>query len=713
MSDSSTLRANLARLLSPRTVAVVGANEQLGMSNNAIRPMIAAGRDVLLVSAKSDALYGRPAHPSLSAAIAAEGSVDAVLSLVNAERSVDLVDESSSLGCAGVVVAAAGFLEAGDAGLELQERLLTSAAAGGVAVIGPNCAGFKNVSLGVNLFTGGWMELPASGVQTVGGVSIVSQSGFLVRSAMAAAGERALGVSIAVSSGNEAVCDLADYVAVLADDPRTSVICLVIETVRRPVEFFESVARARAAGKPVIALKLGRSDRSRRIMQSHTGAIADDSWIYELAFRDHGVVPARDIDDLLDRAQLFVQLPSARHRPIARIGLITTSGGVATSATDIGDEVGAPLPTLDEIEGWVRERVPGDTVNPLDLTGFVMSKADLMEEVFEKYASVVDILAIGWWAGVQDEGWARTLLEPFSNSAMRSGIPFVVTPLEATAIGGWVAPWRERGLSFARGIESLYRAVDAMNRHVSTPPAVPRAGVLPADVAPPRLVDGEAGPMVDFKDSMKILEAAGIPVAPYVVVSPDGAAPSDLSRLGEKVVVKLADVPHRTELAAVRVGVPISEVDGVIHEMRAIADRNRVPATVAVQSMVAGHAEAFGGLMCTSGLGPVALLGAGGVLIEVLRKVGGRFLPLDERSVEPLVDEVVDTVAALRGQRAWPRESVERVVRGLDRIWREQGGWLRSLDINPLIVTDDGLIAVDALMIARDGKTITYGDHQE
>ena len=694
-----TTRTNLARLLSPTTLAVVGANEQLGMSNNAVLPMLEAGREVTLVNPRRDVLYGQPVFADLTAV---GHPVDAVLSLVNAERAVDLVEEAAALGCGGVVIAAGGFVEAGDEGASLQARLVGAAHRTGIAVIGPNCAGFKNVPLGVNLFTGGRLDLPASGTDTVGGVGVVSQSGFLVRSALAAAGERALGVSIAVSSGNEAVCDLADHVAVLTADPFTSVICLVIETVRRPGAFFAAVGEARAAGKPVIALKLGRSDRARRIMQSHTGAIADESWVYDLAFREHGVIAARDIDDLLDRAQLFVQLPPERHRPIRKIGMITTSGGVAALATDLADEVGAPLPPLPEIEAWVRERVPGDTVNPLDLTGFVMSKAELMEEVFEQYAGVVDALVLGWWTGAQDEGWSRTLLGPFANAAARSDIPFIVSPVEATGVGAWVSEWRQRGLSFARGVESVYRAVDALDRFTGPVRGAP-ADVTPSPAAAPGgLVASDVGPMVRFADAMRLLTDAGITVAPWLVVEGGAvAAAAAIAALGDRLVVKLADVPHRTELGAVRVGVAPAEVPAVVDEMRAIAAAHDASPTVAVQAMVAGHAEAFAGLQCHTGLGPVALLGLGGVLVEVMRQVGGRFVPLDDAAAADLAHEVAGAVGRLRGQQPWPIDAVTAAVLGLDRLWREHGAWLDSVDVNPLIVTADGVVAVDALMISR------------
>src|SRR5271167_1603737 len=266
MSDQRAL----SRLLSPASLAVVGANEDLGMSNNAVLPMLQAGRAVHLVNPRRQELYGLPAWPSLAALGA---PVDAVLSLVNAERSVAVVEEAAALGCGGVAVAAAGFSEMGDAGSALQRRIQDVARESGLAVIGPNCSGFKNVPLGVNLFTGGRIDPPP------GGISIVSQSGFLMRSALAAAVQRRLGVAIAVSSGNEAVCDLADYVEAFIDDASTSVVCLIIETIRRPSSFFSAVARAREAGKPVLALKLGRSQRARQIMQSHTGYIAGDSWV--------------------------------------------------------------------------------------------------------------------------------------------------------------------------------------------------------------------------------------------------------------------------------------------------------------------------------------------------------------------------------------------------------------------------------------------------
>ena len=697
MSDPRALR----RLLSPTSLAVVGANETLGMSNNAILPMLEAGRTVHLVNPKRHELYGQDALPSLAAL---ESPVDAVLSLVNAERSVAVVEEAAALGCGGVVVAAAGFTEMGDAGASLQRRIQDVAQESGLAVIGPNCSGFKNVPLGVNLFTGGRIDPPP------GGVSIVSQSGFLMRSALAAATQRRLGVAIAVSSGNEAVCDLADYMDALVADSSTSVVCLIIETIRRPAAFFSAVVRARQSGMSVLALKLGRSDRARQIMQSHTGAIAGESWVYELAFTERGIVLAHDVDDLFDRAQLLAQLPANRHSSLGRLGIITTSGGVAALATDLADNEDLKLPSLEELAPWVRERVPGDTVNPLDLTGFVMSQPEVMRELFDKYAGVVDALVLAWWLGEGDEAWSATLLEPFAAAGQEHSIPFVVSPVEATSLGPWVDAWRERGLVFTRGLRSLYRATAAMETASLSYRSAAVTHEVRAAGSPPPLLSTPAGRIVHFADAMQLLSEAGVPVAPYIVLG-EHDGPSAAANLGPRLVAKLADVPHRTECDAVIVGVSESDLPDAIDRLRQLARTRALPGDVAVQTMVPGFGEAFAGVQARSDLGPLVLLGRGGVLVEVSGRVSGRFLPLDREAAESLVEEVAgpDKFAGLRGTRSWPTAPLVEAVVALDRLWRANGAWLGSLDVNPLIVTEAGVVAVDALFVAADQEAEPQG----
>jgi acyl-CoA synthetase (NDP forming) len=691
-------QVNLARLLNPGTVAVVGANESLAMSNNAVRPMIAAGVDVRMVNPRRDEVYGLPCAASLSAL---GGSVDAVLSLVNAERAVATVREAADLGCGGVVVAAAGFAEAGGAGLALHDELVSIASDTGIAVVGPNCSGYINAHSGINMFTGGAISPRA------GGVAVISQSGFLVRSALAAAGRRQLGISLAVSSGNEAVCGLHDYIEVLTDDEHTTVICLVVEKVRDPAKFFAAVRRAQESGTAVIALKLGRSESARSIIASHTGAIADAAWVYDLAFREHGVLNARDVDDLLDMAQLFDQLPRERWRPMRRAALITSSGGVSALATDLAAGTSVELPALPDLAPWVRETIPGaETVNPLDMTGFVVTDRAVLAELFTRYAAAdsIDLLGLCWWVGPGDAGWGSLLLEPFADVATGTATPCVVTSLEAAAVGEWTSEWRGRGLAVAAGVASLYRAMEAMTQFTTYSSAAEPPHIVPPTESPTRpLGDTRPGELVPFALAMDLLRDAGVPTAAYAMVPAGSDSPPDLDRLGDRLVVKLADVPHRTELEAVALNVAPSDVGDQVRRMREIARREGTAETVVVQQQVTGIGEAFTGLQIGTDVGSFVLFGRGGVLVETAGGIAGRLLPLTHEAAAALVEEAAgdDVIARFRGQQPWPQAALIEAVLAVDRLWQRIGSVASSVDINPLVVTADGVVAVDALILAN------------
>ncbi len=687
--------ARLARLLSPETVAVVGASEKLGMSNNAVLPMLEAGLNVRLVNPNRDSVYGRPTAASLSDL----DPIDAVLALVSAERSIDVVAEAAAIGCGGVVVAAGGFAEIGAEGEALQARL--QAAAGvGLAIVGPNCSGFMNVPRRVNLFTGGRIALEP------GPVAVVSQSGFLLRSALAAGQQRRLGFGIAVSSGNEAVCELHDYIELLAADRDTRVICLVIEKVWSADAFLAAVHRARSAGKALIALKLGRTERSRKIMQSHTGAIADESWVYDIVLRQAGVLTAGDIDEMLDMAQLLAQLPRESWRSTRAVAVMASSGGVAGVAADAAATHDVGLPALEHLEPWVRARVPGEgSLNPLDMTGFVMRDPQLLQDLFSGYAQddAVDALVLCWWAGEGDEGWSRTLLEPFAAVAAHASKPLVVTPVESTAVGAWTREYRERGIAFCRGLASTYRALGAVDAVARSRRSRPPTTARPGPAAAPATVATAAGLVVPFAVAMDMLKDAGIPVAPHVVLDADHEDDASIARFGAHLVVKLADAPHRTEIGGVRVDVRPEDLRSVVRELREVARAHDLPDRVVVQPLVVGRAEAFIGLQTQTDLGPVVLFGRGGVLVEVAPRVGGRLVPLAPGSAEELVDEIAGEAASrgLRGRQPWSAPTLVAAIEAVATLWERTGAWLESADLNPLILTTDGVVAVDALLVAR------------
>jgi acyl-CoA synthetase (NDP forming) len=691
----------LARLLSPASVAVVGASEKRVMPKVAVPPLLASGIEVHLVNPTADTAFGRPTVPTLSAI---GHPVDAVLSLVSADRAVDVVTEAGRLGCGGVVVVAGGFSEAGASGRQLQDRLAQSARATGLAVIGPNCTGFVNVSNNVGLFTGTPVRLRP------GGVSVISQSGYLMRAAMVAAQERNLGMRLAVSSGNEAVTGLVDYLDFLVDDPGTRVICAVIEKVRDPEPFFAVAAKARQASKPIIALKLGRTDRGREIVRSHTGALTTESWVYDVAFRQAGIILARDIDDLLDRAMFLAQLPPERWRPVRNVALLASSGGVAAVASDTFSSEGVELDPLAPLLDAIRHEVPGAPfANPLDLTGFALDPPDIAERLMETYArsEIVDAVVVTWWLGEDDERRASLLLDPLTRVGERAPAPLIMTTLESSRIGQWTsdAAARHGGIAFGRGLRGTVRGLLAMDDYVSFSSQAPTAtSDVSALSKPSVVVPSEAGPMVGFDASMRLLSEHGIAVAPWVIVEDPSRLDRDqLASMGTEFVVKLADVAHRTELGAVRVGIGLEQVASVVAELAAEARARSLPASIVVQPRVQGTGEAFAGFRGRTDLGPVVVVGLGGLLVELTRTVAGRRLPVGEHDVQDMLDELgQETVfKGLRGGEPWDREALTRTVVGLVELGQRASSWVESIDLNPLICGPSGCVAVDALLLTQ------------
>ncbi|WP_395106271.1 acetate--CoA ligase family protein [Actinomadura sp. SCN-SB] len=691
MPDSESL----SRLLSPKSVAVVGASERRVMSNVAVGHLLDAPVTLHLVHPTAERIYGRPAVRDLSAI---GEPVDAVLSLVSAERTVTVAEEAARLGCGGLVAVAGGFAEAGPDGGALQDRLVR-AAGDGLAVCGPNCTGFANLTDGVSLFTGTPVDVPA------GGISIVSSSGYLMRSAMVAAGERGLGVRLAISAGNEAVTTLVDYLDHLVADPATTVIAVIAERIADPAGFFAAAARAREAGKPLAVLKLGRGARAREIVRSHTGALTGESWVYDVALRAAGILVARDIEDLLDGVALLARLPRRSWRPVERVAVLASSGGVAALACDTVADEGIEIPPLDGIGARIRKLVPGaEVVNPLDLTGFAMTDPDALAAILRAYhdCDEVDAVVVCWWLGPDDERRAAMLLDPARGIAAAGTKPVVMTTVENSRIGSWTAGGRD-GVVFGRGLKGTFRGLHGMHRHVTA-----RRRDVPARTAriprPEGIIEGAAGPMLTFAESMRLLAAEGIPVAPWTVLErPGDWEAGRLPGVAGRLVVKLADVPHRTEYGAVRLGVEPDAVPAAAAELSALAAGHGLPRTIAVQVQVAGEGEAFIGCQGETDLGPVVVAGLGGTLVELNRTVAGRPIPVDDRDVEEMLDELGrDTVfAGLRGGRAWNRPALAAAVLASARLMERAAGWAASIDLNPVVCGPGGCSAVDALVLVK------------
>jgi len=691
-------RSSLDRLLSPRTVAIVGASESSVASQTVSgivdHPDVAS----FFVNPRRDTVFGRPAHASLTAL---DSPIDAVLCLLPALAATEVVEEAAALDVGGVVLVAGGFAEASDDGAELQRRVLAAASAVGMPVVGPNGVGFVNATRDIEL-----TFLPKFD-RRVGGVSMVAHSGAMLE-AFAACAHRAggVGLHLMISAGNEAVTDMADYLDYLVDDPQTRVIALGLEKIRRPDAFFAAAARARAAGKPIVVLKLGRTARSQQMARSHTGTVTGDSWVYDVAFRQAGILLAYDVDELVDRLQFFEQLPNEQWSEVKGLAVLTGTGGFASLAADLAVSESVDVPEVERLSEWIGSVVPGaEFANPLDATGFIVSRPEIWDQVIETYSDAPEFDAFVYLSQFAD--WdlrSRRFSDQFAVAAKRTDKPFIVSPLAGLA-GGWVDEYRrDYDVAVGNGLRGTFRGLNTMAEFVrGRSDAAVRSASEVARIAEPvdDWVDSAGTRILSFAATMSLLSGNGIPVAPYDLVTLSDSATYVPSFEGP-YVAKLADVPHRTEHDAVLLGLDAATLPGAIEQLRAIATQKGLPTTVAVQRMLEGLGEVFVGLTGSSELGPVVAFGLGGVYVEIVRDVSGRCAPLSALDASELLSEFdrFGVLDGFRGARTWDRSALESLLVAAGDLVAGGREWIGELDINPLIVTSAGPVAVDAVCFA-------------
>jgi acyl-CoA synthetase (NDP forming) len=686
-------RPSLERLLNPQSVAVVGGTDTSTLSET-VASIFDCDVDAYIVNPKYPTVFGQPTHPSLTAI---GKPIDAVFSLLSAAGTVKVAEEAADTGAGGLIVVASGFAEVGDEGANLQDRLYRAARRGNFPVVGPNGVGYIDVNRGHEL-----TFLPRF-ERRAGGVSVVAHSGALLE-AVAASSHRVGGVgfNLMISAGNEAVTDMADYLDYLVDDKATRVIALALEKIRRPEAFFAAAARARQAGKPIVALKLGRSERGRVMTQSHTGTVIGDAWVYDVAFRQAGIASAFEVDELVDRIQFFEQLPTEKWSPMRGVGVLTGTGGFATMTADLAHEEMIDVPEIPELTAWVQGLIPSLLCsNPLDATGVILSNLDIWDQIVTTYSERPELDALIFLS--QFASWDtrnRRFSDRFAAASANSGKPFFLSPLAGQA-GGWMEEYRQDfGIALGNGLRGSLRGLQTMSRFmrgrtdaaVGAPDsAAPVAGPTGATV----MSDGE--PMLTFEASMGLLRQAGIPVAPFELVLPDVVRPT--TTLAGPLVVKLGDVAHRTEHNAVLLGVTAADLPAAVADLRRIAAVDGLPATVVVQPQLSGHGEVFIGLTGASELGPVVAFGLGGVFVEVIRRIGGRLAPLTPADADELIAEFDDLGVAdgFRGSLPWDRPQLNDILVRAGRLVAGGRDWIQSMDVNPLILTEEGFVAVDCV----------------
>ena len=690
----------LERLMNPRSIAVVGASEREDAIGTRViknlRLMGYRGR-IHPVNPRYGEIAGLACFPSLAAI---PECPDAAFLAVPAAQGPALMEEAAARGIRAVFINANGYADGGAEGAALQRRIEAVAKGHGIALAGPNNLGLVNVHDRAAIWTPRYM-----GEIRPGPLALVSQSGSIALAF--AEDERRIGFAYLVTTGNEAVLGVADYLGHFARDARVGVILLYLETIRNPTTFAAAACEAIRHGKRIVALKLGSSEDGRALVQAHTGSLAGEDRLYDAFFKKLGIHRVRDLDEMLETAVMLAAYPTPP--PAADFVAVTLSGGEAALIADVGHELGigfAPLSAA-TIARLRPAFPPYATIrNPLDAWGLGFTperfKAVLEALCADPATGTIAFSVDAPGAGGGDVPYACIMAEACVAAARASGKRLVFfNNVTGTGPNGEVRAILDRaGIPFLSGIRN---ALAAIGHYLRTP--APRAGIrlaaVPATWSEAVLGGSEVA-------RFRLLAEVGLPMAECVPVASAAAAVEAAARLGYPVVLKgsAQEFLHKSERGLVRLGLgDRAEVAAAYDAVAAVLAKALAPSTpreIYLQRMAGPGIELILGVRNEPGFGSFVVAGIGGIFVEVIDRASLRLGPVDEAEALAMLCEtpVGRLLAGARGKGPYDAAAAARALASLSRLGAATVGQLASLEINPLIVHETGGIGVDVLVEA-------------
>ncbi|MEA2930667.1 MAG: hypothetical protein QOG38_3095 [Hyphomicrobiales bacterium] len=699
--DMHRTPSRLDRLIRPRSVAIVGVSPEPGHMGGSVLANLERCRfegDIHIVSRSRPEFNGRKCVPSIDDL---PHGVDAAVLVVPQTVVMDAIAACGRRGVGGAIVFASGFAEMGDGGRAEQEKLAAAARAANVAMLGPNCIGLCSFGVGAALtFEFNVERPPESGAPKIGMVAQSGAMAALMRMAFLAKG---LGVTFYISTGNEADLTAEDFLGALIDDDETNVAAVFVEQIRRPQMFLEMANRARASGKPIVVMHPGHSQRARVSAQSHTGALAGDHAVTTALLRHAAVVVVDTLEELMDTVELL-----ARFKPPAKgPGIITNSGAVKGFALDFCDRIGLDVPRLGHAtETALKASLPpfASIDNPVDVTAQVLRDLTLWTSTADALLADPAIGSLCIPMVVGSPKYAMDKVAALLPSIEKAGKPAVIAVLgdEAPVPGEFVTAWREKGVPVLRSPE---RALRALAHATSYGQALGFPAGEPFTVAAPRLPRGGTLPEHEGK---AYLAALGIAVPQGALARSAEEAKRIAARIGYPVALKAqaAALAHKSDAGGVALGITDTiSLDAAwqrIYERIAAARPGLALDGVLVEAVAAPGLELIVGARRDPDWGPVVLVGLGGIWTEALGDV--RLMPAD-LSRERVTAEIGGLKGArlLQGLRGAPPADLTAITEVVVRV----GALMRArpeiaeIDINPLIAYPEGVLALDALIVAQ------------
>ena len=693
----------MERLLRARSIAIVGISPEPGsIGFNCLRNLENFGfaGEIALVSRSRSEVNGRPCVAQIDDLPA---GIDAALLCLPRAGIVDALEACGRRGIGGAVSFASGFAETGERGRYEQQRIAEIARGAGMAFVGPNCMGFVNYVDGLPYFM---HVTPARRAAAGPALAVLAQSGGMMAVINEMARDRGLNVSYAVSTGNEAVTTVEDFLEAVLADERPGPVAMFVEQIRQPQRFLALARIAQARRRPIVLLHPGRSEGARASARSHTGAMAGDYEVMRAVVAHAGVAFVDTLDELIDLAGVMTRFPEP---PSGGIGIFTDSGAYKGLSIDLCASSGLALPPLSPPSvATIAAEMPdyASVDNPLDLTMHALSNRKLYGAAAAAYCDdpgigciVAAVMSSRFNVPILNEGSA---FESLMSTRKPAAVAFLgESELPAEVIGRL----RADGFPLFRSGERALRAMAHYTRYGEHLRSAGRRTPVSKPGVRPRIE--RAGIVPEYR-SKAVLEAAGIPIPAGALARTADEALAIAGAIGFPVVLKAQspDLPHKSEAGGVIVGIADEAALRMGWErLRADVDRHRpgiMLEGVLVEAMSRRGVEVLVGAKRDAEWGPVLLFGAGGILIEILADVA--LLPADAAR-----EDVAGALARLNvaklldGVRGAPAADVDAVVDAVMRLgelmWEQPE--ILEIDVNPLVAFErgGGVLALDALIV--------------
>jgi len=683
-------------LLSPKSVAIIGASESSGkvgaaLAHNLIHSTYKG--EVFPINPKRSEIFGRRAYPSIGSV---PGPVDLVVIATPSKTVPGIVRECAEANVKNIVIVSAGFKELGPPGIALEEEILAIAKKGSMRIVGPNCLGIMNPHLGLNASFA--HKLPLAG-----SIAFISQSGALCTAVLDRSETEAIGFSTFISIGSMLDVDWGDLINYCIDDPKTKSIFLYMETIGDAPAFLEAAKKA-LGKKPIIILKAGKTDEAAAAAASHTGSLTGSDAAISAAFEQVGAVRADTIRQFFDFAQLLAKQPQPKGNHLT---IITNAGGPGVLTTDALIESGGKLATLDSEmihqldvvlpEHWSHS-------NPVDILGDANAKT--YEKALELLAHEKQSDGLLVILTPQDMTDATGTAEHLAKAATKIGKPVLASWLG----GAEVAKGKE--VLKASGIASFDFPDDAARTFALLSQEPPPEEQIPQVKIDRAKIDEifaqakkEGRTLLTEFESKEVLAAAGIPTVQTYVANSCHEAVSLAERVGYPVVLKLLSetITHKTDVG----GVQLNLKDQAAVEKAYTNIENAVAKAdfggVTVQKMVTFKGtELIFGSTCDPQLGPVVLFGAGGVFVEVFKDSALGLAPMGPRRARTMIERT-KIFRALEGARGAEGVDLKHLTDLLVNFAALVSHYpcIQECDINPLIASSEGILALDGRIVIK------------